>query len=441
MYALHRLPRGCARFAQVRGNATLQAAAAASEAANTPPPPAPAQQSPPTPAAKPAPKPASAKAAPAPAKAQETAAPESDAKPNSRRVWPTRRPPITLERPRQYMRPIGKGVLPAYDHALEYIKKDAGDLKKELHAVKAELEKAQASEEPEAAERVAELQEKVSILEVQSEINLPSVRWKARNGLADMTRPVYRHLIEQRWRQEGALDLVMERVHQMGVVPDLLPDIRPSIDLRVNFPERLPEKLRKANRTKRSFEKVEAGVYLLPEQTRKRPMLYTTVFHTEPRLYTLLMFDLDVPDPENNGFQTYLHWMEPNIELSTSSENPLPRTSPHTPYIPPHPQRGTPYHRYALMLVAQQDPTKRIEVAVPTKEQRLGFSYRQLAAEVGLDATKGGGIFMWREIWDETVSRIYAETLKTEEPVFGKPPKADPYDYFKVTPKYATASA
>lgn len=84
----------------------------------------------------------------------------------------------------------------------------------------------------------------------------------------------------------------MERVHQMNVVPDLLPELHPSIDLRVNFPERLPERLRKRNRTKAKLEKTEAGVYLLPEQTRRPPTLYTTVFHTEPRLYTLLMVDL-----------------------------------------------------------------------------------------------------------------------------------------------------
>ena len=53
--------------------------------------------------------------------------------------------------------------------------------------MKAALEKAQAAQEPNAAE-VARLQEKVNILEVQSEINLPSVRWKARNGLGTHTR-------------------------------------------------------------------------------------------------------------------------------------------------------------------------------------------------------------------------------------------------------------
>lgn len=100
-----------------------------------------------------------------------------------RRFWPTHRPSISLERPRQYMRPIGVGVVPAYDRALEFIKQDSENLKKELRDVKTELEKAQASQKPEATEQVVRLQEKVEILEVQSEINLPSVRWKAKNGL------------------------------------------------------------------------------------------------------------------------------------------------------------------------------------------------------------------------------------------------------------------
>jgi large subunit ribosomal protein L35 len=60
----------------------------------------------------------------------------------------------------------------------------------------------------------------------------------------------------------------MERVHQMNVVPDLLSELHPSFDLRVNFPEQLLERLRRLNRTRRKYEMVEAGVFLLPEQVR-----------------------------------------------------------------------------------------------------------------------------------------------------------------------------
>ena len=60
----------------------------------------------------------------------------------------------------------------------------------------------------------------------------------------------------------------MERIHQMGVVPDLLPSLHPTIDLRINFPEAPPKDTIRRTRVKRKLEKVEPGVFLLPEQVR-----------------------------------------------------------------------------------------------------------------------------------------------------------------------------
>lgn len=65
----------------------------------------------------------------------------------------------------------------------------------------------------------------------------------------------------------------MERIHQMNVVPDLLPSLHPSLDLRLNFPEAPPEDIVRRTRTKRKYEKVEPGVFLLPEQVRTRQKL------------------------------------------------------------------------------------------------------------------------------------------------------------------------
>ncbi|TCD61067.1 hypothetical protein EIP91_009071 [Steccherinum ochraceum] len=370
---------------------------------------------------------------PAPPKPKETNESTEPSKPKGPyRFWPTTRPSISLERPRQYSRPIGVGVLPAYDHALAYIKRDSELQKEELKEYQAELEiEEKGARNPGHLER---LREKVRILEVQSEINLPSVRWKARNGLADMSKTVYRHLLEQRWREEGELDLLMERIHQMNVVPDMMGSLHPSFDLRVNFPEPLPEDVRLRTRVRRKYQKVEPGVYLSPEQTRKPPMMYTTVFHTEPRFYTLLMLDLDVPNPETQSFQSYLHWLQPNISLSSSTTSvDLPTT--HTKYIPPHPQKGTPYHRYVL-LFAPQTGSEAIKVPQFSDSDRLGFDYRQFAEQYGLDASKGGAAHMWRGVWDESVSKIYKDVLQIEEPVFARQPKEDPYKAMKQEKKY-----
>ena len=101
----------------------------------------------------------------------------------------------------------------------------------------------------------------------------------------------------------------------------------------------------------------------------------------------------------------------PNVELHAFSPSPIPCVNAHTTWIPPHPQRGTPYHRYVLLLVPQAHPTERIKVSVVPDDKRLGFNYREFAAQYGLDASKGGGVHMFREVWDETVSKIYKDVL------------------------------
>ena len=103
--------------------------------------------------------------------------------------------------------------------------------------------------------------------------------------LADMTKPVYRHLAEKKWRNDGDLDLLvsgasltmhtspdcvqMERIHQMNVVPDVLPSLHPSFDLRLTFPEPPPQSVYLRTRSKRQHKQVEPGVFLVSEQVRQ----------------------------------------------------------------------------------------------------------------------------------------------------------------------------
>ena len=176
MLAIRRLPRACTRLSQCRGNATLeQTAATASTAPPPPPSPKPATSTP-----QPAPSNAKAKASSVDAsKAGEAAAEES--KPLSGN-WKTHRPRITLEHPRQYSRPIARGVLPVYDLALQYIEEDSKALTKELEELRKSLSAAETEGD---AERQQALAERVRILEIQSQVNLPEVRWKAANGLGE----------------------------------------------------------------------------------------------------------------------------------------------------------------------------------------------------------------------------------------------------------------
>ncbi|KAF9785946.1 phosphatidylethanolamine-binding protein [Thelephora terrestris] len=349
-------------------------------------------------------------------------------------TWKTRRPHINPEKPRQWNRPLAPGVLPAFDEALRYIRQDSHALRAETQYNRSVLQEAESSPNPDL-ELVKGLKEKLAVLEVQSEVNRPEVRWYFRNGLADVSKPVYRHLAEKKWRNDGDLDLLMERVHQMNVVPDVLPSLHPSFDLRLTFPESPSQRVKPRPCVNPRHKQVEPGVFLVSEQTRNQPTLYASVFHAETRLYTLLMVDPDVPDPERQSFTTYLHWLQPNIPLSCTTRS-IEIPEAHTSYIPPHPQRGTRYHRYVLLLLPQQAPAEPLSVPVLCDADRLHFNVREFAAQYGLDGSTGGGAHLWRQVWDEGVSQVYATVLRREEPRFAVPPKPDRYAEIRGVKRY-----
>jgi hypothetical protein len=103
----------------------------------------------------------------------------------------------------------------------------------------------------------------------------------------------------------------------------------------------------------------------------------------------------------------------PNISLSATSTSGELFTGPsHTKYVPPHPQKGTRYHRYTLLLLPHADPSAPIDVPQLDPAQRTHFDVRAFAAHYGLDGAAGGGAHMWREVWDEDVSKIYTGRLR-----------------------------
>ncbi|KAF9513867.1 hypothetical protein BS47DRAFT_1485340 [Hydnum rufescens UP504] len=331
-----------------------------------------------------------------------------------------------------WTRPLEPGVLPAYDEALAYIERDSENKR-------AELERLRKQTNPKASVEVLEK------LEIESQINLPEVRWNFKQGQMDLTKPVYRYLLNQRWRKMGRLDRLMERVYQMSVIPDVLPSIRPNVDIRVNFsaaakltpPEIIARSRTPVHRKRLASElsDVIPGLFLTPAQTVEPPILVAQVFHVESRLYTLIMIDPDVPSTSTQSFQNYLHWLVPNISLSaTSSAVHIPSPeSPEfatiVPYVPPHPQKGTPYHRYVRAPSPSTDALRfdlRSFVAAHGLLVPKGSSLIEDAAKER-EVEEGGGIFLWREIWDPSVSMIYNRILRRPEPVYGPPPKVDPY--------------
>lgn len=121
--------------------------------------------------------------------------------------------------------------------------------------------------------------------------------------------------------------------------------------------------------------------------------------------------------------------LRPNVPLSATTQRRI-RLKGHTPYIPPHPQQGTSYHRYVLLLLPQPpldnvaytlNTEARAEPGVPTSqsldipliqpEERANFDVRAFVQHWGLNIVPGGGAHMWREVWNQKVSKIYRSVL------------------------------
>lgn len=75
-------------------------------------------------------------------------------------------------------------------------------------------------------------------------------------------------------------------------------------------------------------------------------------------------------------------------------------------YVPPHPQKGTKYHRYTL--IAFEQPNEGQDKVDLQVNQREAFDVKALAQSYGLKPT---GASFFREVWDETVSKIYSEII------------------------------
>lgn len=149
----------------------------------------------------------------------------------------------------------------------------------------------------------------------------------------------------------------------------------------------------------------------------ERPEIEVASFHTETRLYTIALIDPDSPDVENKTYQQRCHWLLTNVPLSATSSF-VQGGDTVLDYIPPHPQKGTKYHRYTL--IAYEQPAK-LNMSI---ESRDHFDAKSLAFSYGLKAT---GATFFREEWNENVSSIYTQILHEHEPIYGKPPKLPRY--------------
>lgn len=220
-----------------------------------------------------------------------------------------------------------------------------------------------------------------------------------------MNKPIYRYYANKDW-QAYRRKVLIQRITQMAVVPDVLPSIDPTVDLTMSFRGR----------------KAQPGAKLLSSLTAQPPVLNAQVFDAGKRLYTVVVIDSDVPDLINDGFGMRCHGIFTNFEVEpTKTTLDLSKNTEGTvlSWLAPHAMKGSPYHRLSILLLQHplgtdgQPMRLNPEACQKFFPKRDGLNLRSIMDKLRVNFTESGkgqfqpvGVTLFRTEWDEDTERV-----------------------------------
>ncbi|KAL7424546.1 mitochondrial 54S ribosomal protein YmL35 [Cryptotrichosporon argae] len=309
--------------------------------------------------------------------------------------------------------PAGQNA--AYDASLAFLSAHTTSQLARLDGLRASLSAAAPAARPALEARIARL-------EVDACINDPATRRTFREtlGVGHMDKAVVRALARRRWEREGGRDLLMQRVLQLAVIPDLLPGIDADAALTLT-----PSAAHAA---------LEPGSIHPPSTFASPPRATLQLFdHPSPATsssaptahYTLAVIDPDCPAPETQSYTQHLHYLKRNIPLSVLDGETDLFAAAGTETIgwqAPAPPQGSGKHRYVFVVLRQSSS------AAP-EAVRDAFDLRAYVAAANATPV---AVSLFRSAWTpaeaEFVSGVYA-AQGNEEPKFGRPDKSVRYAY------------
>ena len=201
----------------------------------------------------------------------------------------------------------------------------------------------------------------------------------------DMNRPIYRYLADRQWRSYRR-PILIQRVSQMNVIPDIIPYVDPTVSVELAFSQR----------------NVQPGDFVDSRLSEVPPRLRIQCFDKGERYVTIVVVDPDVPNVEKDGFDYRCHFLAANILISpTMTSVPLGRRADQErivmPWLPPSAQKGSPYHRLATF-VLQQEGNLRLNPDKLKTLQRDEFNLRSFNDKFGV---KPVGVHLFRCQYDE----------------------------------------
>lgn len=290
--------------------------------------------------------------------------------------------------------------------------------------------------EPAKQRKLRSMEAELQRLKILADVNDPNVKRRFEDGkgmlhwslamflvlmtLGDMNKPIYRYLAERKW-QEYPRKVQVQRINQMKVIPDVVPAVDPILDIKIRF-------------GKRTYPPGEFVPSLASEQP---PRLTLQAFEKGEKTVTIAIVDPDVPNFETDSFDSRCHFLACNIQISpvqpsvdlaslaTDSQVLLP-------WLPPHAQKGSPYHRLSVVVLQQKDDIP-IDVGAASKMvQRDGFSVRSFMSRHKLLKPISASLF--RATWDENTAAVMARAGLEGADIELKRKKVEPLTYKRRNP-------
>lgn len=245
-----------------------------------------------------------------------------------------------------------------------------------------------------------------------------------------MNKPIYLHLAKEKWSAYHR-KIIVQRIEQFSIVPDLLAKFEPLASVEVAFRQR----------------KVQPGSYVDSRVSEVPARLKVQVFNKGERFLTVIMIDADVPVVEIDNYMHRCHFLAVNIPISpTTTSVPLSLVNRTTqlvlPWLPPFAQKGSEYHRYSIFAL-QQSSNEILDVEkLKSYTRRDNFSLRSFIAKYQLRPI---GLGLFRSIWDEGTASVMhrasipgADVVLKRRKVIALKPKTKPrgWDAKHAHPKY-----
>ncbi|KAF6222239.1 hypothetical protein HO133_001325 [Letharia lupina] len=239
--------------------------------------------------------------------------------------------------------------------------------------------------------KLVRMQRYLEQLKILADVNDPVIKKRFEDGMGDMDRPIYRYLADRKWR-EYKRKLLMQRISQMHIVPDMLPHLDPIAEVSLGF----------GRRNVQPGEFVDSRVSEIPARLNVR------VFDKGERLVSIAVVDQDVPDEERDSFGSRCHFLAVNVPLSpTNTSIPLFKLKKEEhivhPWLPPYAEKGAPYHRLAVFVIQQDGAWKGASLDIKalresSRNKRDGWKIRRFVDKKPL---KPIGMHLFRSKWDE----------------------------------------